>query len=98
MKGIIRTFKTKDHTVKIEFAANEAGGHYGYWSPSNVDGNARVQLSYLASKQEIVGNLNSEPSIDKKILKRFLEDEGLDEESRNTQLVRKFIEIKETQF
>ena len=98
VKEIIQTFKTKDYTIKIEFSANEAGGHYGYWSPSNVNGNARVQLSYLASREEIVENLNSEPSIDKNILKQFLEDEGLDEENRNTQIVRKFIEIKETQF
>lgn len=98
MKEIRRTFEAKDHTVKIEFVANEAGGHYGYWSPNNVDGSATVQLNYLASKKEIVENLKFESSIEKNILEQFIDDERLDEENRKAHTVRKFIEIKQTQF
>ena len=63
--------------LKIEFLANEAGGSYGYWSPGSIGGNAEVQIFYLASKKEAVENLKSDSSIDKNVLKRFMEDEGL---------------------
>ncbi len=96
MKAITRTFDINDHVVQIEFSANEAGGSYGYWSPNAVAGKAEIQLSYLASKGELVENL--EASTDKKILKQLLEDEGPDNEIKKKTTVNKFIDRKIIQF
>jgi len=98
MKNITRTFDAKDHAVKIEFLANEAGGSYGYWSPGSVGGKAEVQISYLASKKEAVENLKPDSSIDKSILKRFMEDEGLNKEIKPNQIINKFVERKGIRF
>ena len=98
IKKITQTFDTKDHVVIIEFLANEMGGNYGYWSPGSVGGNAEVQIFYLASKKEAVKNLESDASIDENILKRFMEDEGLDKEIKTNQIINKFVGRKVIQF
>lgn len=98
MKKVARNFDAKDHAVKIEFLANEAGGNYGYWSPSSVGGDAQVQLFYLASKKEVVKKLKSDASIDENILKRFMEDEGLDKEIKTNPTINKFVGRKLIQF
>ncbi|MBT3881012.1 MAG: hypothetical protein HON76_04345 [Candidatus Scalindua sp.] len=97
-KKITRIFDTKDHVVKIEFLANEAGGNYGYWSPGSVGGNAEVQIFYLASKKEAVKNLESDSSIDENTLKRFMEDEELDKEIKTDLIINKFVGRKVIQF
>ena len=98
IKKITQTFDTKDHVVIIEFLANEVGGNYGYWSPGSVGGNAEVQIFYLASKKEAVKSLESDASIDENILKRFMEDEGLDKEIKTNQIINKFVGRKVIQF
>lgn len=97
IKDITRTLGATDHEIQIVFLANEAGGGYGYWSPEAVGGKAEVQLSYLASKNELVDKLKSGPSVDKAIVKQFLQDEGLNKEHNNS-TVNKFIERKIIQF
>jgi len=97
-KEITQTFSAGDHTVKIEFLANQISG-YGYWSPGVVGGKTKLQLYYLASKKELFEKIKANSLMDKQMLEQFIKDEGGEEELNNTELtVNKFVERKEVQF
>ncbi len=88
-----------DNVVRVEFNANESGGSYGFWSPSYVGGTAQIQLFYLASEKEVLDKITSNQALDKRIIERFLEDEGLDRRAAQTEpTVNKFVGRKIFEF
>lgn len=98
MKDATETFGIGEHTMKVEFLANEISS-YGFWSPAFVGGTAEIQLSYLTSEKELLDKINSDSAIDKKIREQFLKDEGLDtREAQTKPTINKFIERKKVHF
>jgi len=98
MRDATATLGIGTQTMQVEFLANEITS-YGFWSPASVGGTADIQLSYLASEKELLDKINSDSTIDKKILEQFLKDEGLDKREAQTKpTVNKFIERKEINF
>lgn len=98
MRNVTEPLGVGEHTVKIEFSAHEISS-YGFWSPASVGGTAEVQLSYLASGEELLGKIDSSGPVDTKILEHFLKEEGLDTRAVRTRpAIHKFIERKEVHF
>jgi hypothetical protein len=86
-----------NHIIKVEFIAGVAP-NLGYELPSFVHGRALVQLGYLASKKELLSSLQSDNTVDQKVLKQFMKDEGLDQGVNPDSTVNKFVGKKEVQF
>ncbi len=98
MRDATATLGVGENTMQVEFLAHEISS-YGFWSPVSVGGTAEIQLSYLASEKELLDKINSDSTIDKKVLEQFLKDEGLDKRNAKTKpTVNKFIERKEVNF
>jgi len=99
MKDVTQYLNVGNNVVKVEFLVNESGKSYGFWSPKYVGGTAQVQLYYLASEKELLDKISSDSIVGKKILERFLKDEGLDKRAPQTKpTINKFVERKEVQF
>jgi len=97
MKDVKQTLNVGDNTIKVEFLSNESR-EYGYVSPKSVGGTAQIQLSYLASQQELLDSLKSDNTTDPKVLQQFMKDEGLDQGVNSNPTVNKFVGRKEVQF
>lgn len=95
-KQVVQELGVGAQVMTAEFQFAESGG-YGYLTPKT----AQVELYYLASKEEILGQMRSGSANtrEREIVEQFvkeqgLEDSGLDGEST----FRKFVERKEVQF
>jgi hypothetical protein len=98
MKNTTKNFCVGEHTMQVEFFAREIS-NYGFWSPASVGGTVDIQLSYLASENELLDKINSDSAIDKNIFDQFLKDEGLKTRlAKAKPTINKFVERKAIQF
>lgn len=98
MKNTTKSFGVGEHTMQVEFLAHEIS-NYGFWSPASVGGTVDIQLSYLASENELLDKISSDSAIDKKIFDQFLKDEGLKTRlAKPKPTINKFVERKAIQF
>jgi hypothetical protein len=97
MKDVRQALDVGTNVVKIEFLADESR-EYGYPSPKSAGGTARIQLSYLASQEELLDRLISGGTTDQKTLQQFMKDEGLDKRVNSRPVVTKFVGRKEVKF
>jgi hypothetical protein len=98
MKNTTKSFGVGEHTMQVEFLAHEIS-NYGFWSPASVGGTVDIQLSYLASENELLDKISSDSAIDKKIFDQFLKDEGLKTRlAKAKPTINKFVERKAIQF
>jgi hypothetical protein len=96
-KDVIQALDVGANTVRITFLANESR-EYGYSSPKSTKGTAQIQLSYLASQQELLESLKLDSTADQKVFQQFMKDEGLDKGVNPNSTVNKFVGRKEVQF
>jgi hypothetical protein len=98
MKNTTESFGVGEHIMHVKFLAHEIS-NYGFWSPASVGGTVDIQLSYLASENELLDKINFDSAIDKKNLDQFLKDEGLKTRvAKNKPTINKRVERKTIQF
>lgn len=90
-----KKFEEGEHEVSFSYEAHELS--YSSWAPDLLGSTAKVELSYLASLEEVdrdIEKLDLEQSLLKKVTDQFLKDEGLKSDGP----IKKFIENKVVDF
>ncbi|MBI3440403.1 MAG: hypothetical protein HY052_01120 [Proteobacteria bacterium] len=96
-KEVTQDLHIGSNMLRIEFPWNESRG-FGYASPKIAKGGARIQLSYLASPQELFGNLKPGSSVERNILQKFMKERGFDKGLSSTSHINQFVSQKQVQF